>query len=641
MADQMTYGEAGDVQYMAGKLRELVDAGVATPEEVNRLQELEARVPDAERERGATGAAYRGFKRGVTGGLSDDISGAYSAVTGGDFASGRDASLMADMSAQDAYPGAFGSGEVAGGGTLGGLTLPIGGPALKGASMGAKILAGGGIGSGLGAMQGQSDYEMAGSPEGQRWDYYRGPMIIGGTVGAAAYPVAAGVGRGVQAVRNARAIGGGAPVRTLTRAAQNTQDAGQDIKRFFGDLPPEAMLADVPGDMQGTAQGLAAIRGPGGTRVARAINERGDDAGARIAAEVDTRIGPANAAFEARRASANARTSLGPEYDAALNSAGAVNVSSLRNKFDEAMRVAGPDTAPVLRQYAADLAEKAQNGLIDPVQLHWLRSDLNRKLRDMGMGGTKPALLQNALDEVDKILDTIPGYKDARTAYGNTFAMDRAVDEGEDMLRGTRRSASSPEEFQAQWGGLSEPQRDAFRTGVRRDIAALMGTSRNDAAAAWRELEGKGWNQEKLRIVLGDDADALIRRLRGERVYSETGGKVVSGTRTSETNEARQRLGPYRNPETGQRPGPVSRARAALSDKASGVVDSLLYRSQPSKNAELGRLLTLQGPERDQLVQMLLQNALKAQSMPQINGNAQAVVRALMGAGAGAGSASQ
>lgn len=637
-----TFADAKRIQTAVERLRPLVESGEATPAEQRALQTLEAQMPAAEAEIGATGATYRGFGRGVTAGLSDDIAGLTSAIRGDGFGAGREGALARDQQARQAFPQEFERGEMAGGAALAGGTLLMGGPVLKGASMGVKAGAGGVVGGGLGALHGQSDYEMAGSPPGERFGYMAAPVAVGAGTGAAAYPAGHLVGAGVRRLQEMRAPAptgySRKPSETLTRAWSNTESSGLDIQRYLDDLTEEAMLADVPGDMQGTAQGLAALRGAGGSALARAINERAQGAGRRISDEIDRNISAPNAAFTERTRLAQERTNRwGPEYEAALSAPGAVEIRPLIAQLDEAMRMAGPDTAPVLQRFANDLRGKAPNGLIDPTQLHWTRSDLSDALQGLTGPSKRNALLQSALKQIDEILDTnVPGYADARTGYANTYAMERAIEEGEKALRGGRATAASPEEFAARFSQLSDAQKDAFRTGLRRDIAALMGTAKNDAAAAWGEF-AKEWNEDKLRIALGPDAEPIIKRLRAERAFSETRGKVTAGSKTSETQEARDALGDYRDPETGKRPGPIARFREGMGDIGNTALDAMLYGSRTSRrNAELGDMLSRQGAERDAIVRALMATKEQRQLPSPLASRFDKIVRALMASGGGA-----
>jgi len=239
--------------------------------------------------------------------------------------------------------------------------------------------------------------------------------------------------------------------------------------------------------------------------------------------------------------------------------------------------------------------------------------------------------LKPVLDQVDDELDKVPNYAATRTGYANVREMERQIDAGRAVLS-PGRSTVSPDELRQSFNALSEPQKEAFKTGAREYIAALMGTSRNAPAAAWGELT-TGFNDRKLRLLFGDEeAEKIMQTLRAERTFSETRGRVTSGSMTTQKQIADAELGPVRAPDTGRMPSPVARIRNTLSDATNAAIDAVLYGSRRSTaNQELGRILSLQGDERDRAVQALLLEAQRQQD----NTRAQAVVRMLAQMGLG------
>jgi hypothetical protein len=627
----MDLEQAKQIENAVRTLEQLQDR---SPAEERALQRGREMLGQAQQTQAQYDSRYRGAARGATLGLKDELAGVAGLVTGEGYGPARDASLKKDQAASILDPEGFQTGQNAGQIGTAAMTSLFA-PALTGTSMLTKMGAGALAGGGMGALAGESDYEMDGSPEGQRWDYLKGPTLVGAVTGGAVYPmgqVASALGKGIRnTVREGVEGFGRMPTRTMSRAVGNTQDS-MDIRKYLDGLTDEAMLADVPGEVQSRAQGLAVIGGPGGQRVRDAVTSRAEGAGARIEADMTANIDEPNAAFAQRQALAKERSTVwGPEYDAALSAEGAVEVGPAVRQLEEARRVAGPDTAPVLDKFISDLKTKGQNGLIDPAQLHWIRSDLREAID--GTPTKRNALLQSALKSVDEVLDTVPGYADARTGYANTFAMDRAIDAGAEALRGGRASALSPAELAQQFGKLSDAEKDAFRVGLRRDVAALMGTSRNDAAAAWGEFS-KGWNEEKLRIVLGNAADPIIKRLRSEQAFSQTRGRVDAGSQTQFRSEAAEDLGDYREQETGRAPGPIVRAKRGLDDAGNSVVDALLYGSRRTNaNDELGRMLTMTGPDQRKLLAALIGDAQKNQLPLQNSRAVEAVARALTAGG--------
>lgn len=613
------YAPANQNMHAIEVLRDLRSKGQIRPGELDALDDLERGLEQNEATINNTVGLWRGAQRGGSAGLSDEMAGIKSYLFGDGFQAGRDASIAKDRVAQAADPEAFRTGEGLGAGASAvGLALASRGKSLAPTSMTGNVLLGGLGGAGFGALQGQSDYEMAGRPGGVReWlDAAVLPTAIGAGTGALAYPVARGVGAGVGAImggaKRAKTGFSRVPTNTIRRDLENTIDGGQDVRKYLLDLTPEATLADVPGNLRARGQGLAVTGGAGAQKLTRALEGRAAGSASRIKDDLNKYITQPNKAFQDRLQNAQARTSeYGPMYDAALESAGALEVRPVIKKLQQASRVAGPDTSAVLSKYLRDLEAKAPNGLISPEQLHWIRSDLSDALSAIDGPSKKNTMLTTALKDIDNILDTVPDYAAARTGYGNTFAMDDAVDFGQGALRGGRASALSPDEFAVKFNALSDAQKDAFRAGLRRDVAGLMGTSKNEPASAWGEF-AKEWNEDKLRLVLGDaDADKIIKRLRSENVFSGTRGDVLAGSQTEFRKQAAQGMGPFRDPETNRQPGALTRVKnAVIDDPINAAINSLVYGGKQSKrNLELGQMLSLQGQERDDLIRALIENA--------------------------------
>ena len=140
-----------------------------------------------------------------------------------------------------------------------------------------------------------------------------------------------------------------------------------------------------------------------------------------------------------------------------------------------------------------------------------------------------------------------------------------------------------------------------------------------------------------MRIVLGADAEPIIKRLRSEQVFSQTRGRVDAGSKTAETQAARDDLADYADAESGRRPGPVERTKRAVGDATNKIVDSILYGPRrESANADLGRMLTMQGPERDRLIAALLQDAQQSNAAKLSPAIAERLARALAAGGVAA-----
>lgn len=616
-----------DILNAIERLEKLEASGSIRPNEAKALEVLRGQRDAAQESAQAFDSRMMGVAHDFTFGFPEALSGAVAAgkaafagePMGPAYTEARDATRGRYQDAFTADPEGFRSGQLAGAG----LSMLLPGLGIVGATKGrpamqtiAMMLAGGADG----ANQGIQDAQIDGRPLdtiGDYWDAAKVPMAVGATLGAGVRGLGAGSGAlariGSEATQTTAAPGVGRyATSVLGRYTDDLADAGIDLQRYFDDLTPEAMLADVP-QVRPMAAGLADIGGPGGAQLGRSINDRATEAGTRIQGELDARIAQPDAAFDAKRALALERTSrLGPEYDAVLSASGArLDARPILQRLDNTLSVGGPKTTPLLTRYRNDLASAVdENGMVDPVRLHFIRSDLSDELRELPRGTKLSATIANGLEAIDEVLDTIPGYPEARTGYANNRAMERAIDEGKEVLRGGRVSAMTPNEVRDWFSGLSTAQQEAARKGLRADIAALMGTARNDAAAAWGEF-AKGWNEEKLRIILGDAAaDPIIKRLRSEQVFSQTRGEVLANSRTNRAAEASERLAPAKDPATGDVPNPISRLRrAAFDEPVNMMVNQALYGGRANAlNRDLGLMLSAQGPARDRIIQALLAN---------------------------------
>ena len=638
------FSDASQDESARAKLEELEAAGTIRPAEQAALDALRGQQGANTDTIGRTGAAYRGLSGGVTLNARDNIADLF----GGD----GDAIRANDAAARAAYPDEFGKGNIAGG--VASMALPgVGvGKAAQGLPTILKALAYGTVGAINGGISGFMDETGGGAgftgPDlANRLDNAKMPAAFGAGVGFAAPLAAAGTGALARLLANrAQDIGdvGARAVSRIRPAFADTAAPGGDVAAYLRSLGDEGIIADVPGPMQSQAMGLAAMQGRGGAELSRAVNDRALGAGQRITQTMDTGITGPNAAFDMRRANALERSSkLGPEYDAALAYPNQVSVMPILNAMDPNAVGAQASTMQMLmRNLGLDLKPGQQpvDTFINPAKLHNIRSDLSGTISERVQAGNKQFGAQTTptLNAIDGVLDTIPGYKDARTGYANNMAMDRAVDDGQEALRGGRATASSPAEFQVQFDKLSDAQKDAFRAGMRRDIAGLMGTAKNDAAAAWQEF-GKTWNEDKLRIALGADAEPIINRLKAEKVFSETRGRIDAGSMTAKRTEATKSLADADpNARAGLSTDIISAAPNAL---LRNVIDPIMLGPRRSRlNADMGKALGKSGPEAQAFLQQLLtQNARSAsKKYPEV---LEMLMRNAMLGGAGGAAAAQ
>jgi hypothetical protein len=642
--NETTYAEASRVLEAIKVLEGLERDGTISPAEQKALDRARASRKTAEQAQLETAATYGGFRSGATMNLYDEARGAYNAANellrSGDveaarakYAEYRDLQRQIDEALQVAAPEQYAKGELSG--SVASAVLPAGGVAKLTQGMGTvgRMATSAGTGAAVASLPEFGRGEGGFVP--RVTNIPPSAPIIGGVAGAVAPvagQIAGGVTRGVQdIIRGGQQGVSGAALRRMGRAVQRPQVAGQDIQQYLQSLGPEGMIADIPGSPRSVAQGLATMQGEGADVLGRRIEERAGGAGERVTETVTEAMGPEDAAYAARQAEAARKSSeLGPMYDAALASENKFDVSALRSGI---VMMADEAASNVKSSLNTVLRNLGQEGDISATKLHNARSALSDAITSAKMAGqsNKVRQLMPLLDDMDRRLDTIPDYSKARAGYAESSSIQRALDEGRNTFSGGPTSAMSPQDLSDMLNKMKPVEVDAYKKGAREYLAALMGTSRSDAASAWQQFD-KAWNREKLELLLGKpDADAVIQRLFAEKEFSGTRSDVLKGSQTAFREEASESLADIREPDSGNRPGVISRGWRTLFDRpVNAMIDEVLYGSRRSNlNREIGELLTMQGAERDKIVPILLNEAKRLQDPTR----AQQIVDALTTAG--------
>jgi len=592
--------DASQILY-AIQVLEAIDPAERGQRETAALENLYSQRDAANLEMGRWPAVGRGAMQGASFGFADEIGG----LVGGQET--QDAMRLDDFIAQQQYPKDYGAGKFAGMAAT--SVLPAGwvgrGASLAGMA-GRGLLAGAveGGAQGFGEAQGGFMPRMEAAAPG---------AAIGAVIGAGAPLLAAGAGAAVRGGRNlvgSIANRSSNPLRGMsgiaTRNAMKDIAASSrtvpDIQDYLNNLGPEAMLADVPGALQGRAMGIAGQKGPGGDAIVGAIRSRGDGAATRTNATIDDVLGGRGEYSAQRAAQTDLRQNVGsPLYEAAKAFPDPINTDGIASSISARIDTAGPDTGAVLRRYKESLG-----GDMSAEQLHNVRSDLSDAANAAARAGNgkQANVLKDTLREIDNVLDNVPHYSEARRVWADTHEIDNALNDGLTAFRGGRATNKSPEEIRAMLNGMKEGERTAFLQGVRQDIRNLTETSRAGDAAARRVLL-TDTSREKLNVILGEEeAGRLIGRLNSEQAFVDTRGRVVGNSITAQRSDAIRDSSDMRASYTGQQ-GPVKRA----ADQAgNALMDALTGGRRAAANADIGKILSAQGPQRDAILAQLLQN---------------------------------
>lgn len=645
MANDTTYAEASNVLNAIKVLEDLEAKGTISEAEQDALNRARARRKTAEQAQIETAATYGGMRSGITMNLYDEMRGAYNAanklllerdVDGAKkaYAKYRDLQRQIDEALQVTAPEEYAKGEIAGG--VAGAFIP-GGAATKfmqGASALGKIVGGALTGGALTALP------QFGRGEGGFAERVKEISPIDTAIGTAlggAAPVAGSIAgattRTVQDIaRGGQAGFKGSALRRMGKAVRRPQVAGTDIEEYLASLGPEGMIADIPGSPRSRAQGLATMEGEGADILRAQLEGRAGGAGKRVEETITQAMGPQDAAYAERLAQQQRKSSeLGPMYEAAVNTDEKFDVSALRSGIammaDEAASNVRSSLNTVLRNLG-------QDGQISAAKLHNARSALGDAITSARISGqnNKVRQLMPLLDDMDRRLDEIPGYAQARAGYAESSQIERALDAGRSVFSGGPPSAMSPKDLSDMLSKMKPMEAEAYKKGAREYMAALMGTSRNDAASAWQQFD-KSWNREKLNLLLGEaDADAVIQRLFAEKEFSKTRSDVLEGTQTTFRREAAEDLADLREPDSQKMRTPVSRVKSKLFDEpVNAMINEIVYGSRRSNlNKQIGELLTMQGAERDKIVPILLEEARRLEDPTRM----QKIVEALTTLGA-------
>ena len=625
---EMTFAKASEMAHVASKLEALEAAGTIRPAEREALKKYRENYEDIVKEIVGGKAGYSGFGSEAVINLDDEIYGAYKAA--GDFIKNRDLQSAKEAYAryrdlvrqkqdmfQYAAPEEYAKGRVAGAGTTMGVGLGAtqGLNLLRNASTAKQILTGAGTGAAL------ASAPAFGEGEGGFMNRLKNVGVVNPSVGAVAGGGAPIAGRAVEGAGNViKNIyrGGqdgfqGQALRRVAKQLKNAEDSGTDVKAYLDSLGPEGMLADVEGAPQGLATGLASIQGQGSNTLRRNITKRSDGAGARIEADFDRLIDQPNAGFLASVANKqNKDNVISPMYEKAKASTQKFDVQDIRDAIVETSVDASKRSKAALNELLSDLGE---DGNLSATKLHNVRVELNAskdqayRAGDTGVG----ANLGVFLNKIDDKLDEIDGYAVARSKWAEASAVDRAIEDGMKAFSGGKATAMSPKMMEAKLAKMTDAEREAFKAGAREYVGALMGTSRNDAAAAWAEF-GKAWNAEKLEMIIGrTNAQEVTRRLLAESEFAKTKNLAIDGSQTAFRTEAKKSVGDLTDDATGEVPGAIGRGKRALFDAPiNALIDEILYKNtRGNLNQQLGKILTLQGRERDQVVSTLLDEAAR------------------------------
>lgn len=500
---------------------------------------------------GAADAAGFGFGDELKGGLDAGIA----AVQGRDAreAYGRSVadSRRYQAEAQEDNPISYLGGQIAGGFVPGSVAIRGANALVKAGSAGARfaqarpvsslLVTGASGGAAAGATYGAgTDHEdrVRGAKEGAAWG------LALGAGGGVVFPAVGNLTRPiVQPVANALFRRGASPTAMVNRDLQRmakrrglTEEVAEEIAseaEQTGRNPTGARVLGEPGLTR--LQANARASGKSGQAVENfALAERQQQA-QRLAADMDTVLPRASARQATGEIADQFEEASKTLYQPVL--AGEVRAESMAKLQSVLARLPDAVTQRV-QQVAANLArtEGADAARMTTAQqAHLIKRALDDVLSTMrreGLGADEfRALTRLKRDLLDAMDEGIEGYRGARQTWGGISEAREAMEVGQDFL--TMRVDELTEYAQ----GLTEAQRRYFEIGIRDRLEQLV--SDVGSAPTRTNLAGRleaGRVQERLKAVLGDRAEGLLKRIGVESRDFRDQSRVLASVNSPTSN---------------------------------------------------------------------------------------------------------
>jgi hypothetical protein len=503
-------------------------------------------------------------------------------------------------SAQEDHPVAFGAAQI------GGSLLPAS-KVMKatgtGATLGGAMIRSGLAGTILGGITG------AGDANGDLKDRAIGAAqgaAVGGIVGTVAPVVGHVAGKGIAAITN-RAGTEGAAAGKVLNAVERDGVTPATLQSRLDAIGPQAMIADVGPNATQQAAVIAASPGQGQQTIRAAIDARNAGASGRVTDAVNTAMGgPVNygqleQAIIQRRANASR-----PLYQQAY----AIPLPPIQEVQDVL-------ATPTGRAAAARAARLSQDeGLpFDPNTVRGVDL-IKRTLDDTVSEGQRTGrnnearIIANLRDRLVSATDNhVPEYAMARDAFAGESAIRDALQSGRNLFS----DQITPHQIGDQLVAMTSSERDAFMQGARAQVQNIMGTARNDASRV-RQLLQKGFNQEKLEMVLGPQAaNDLMQHVGFETTAANTSHRVIGNSETAARIAGREDLTPGRAGlgirDSYAAGGMMGAARGLGLKLVDHAIDAVRSGRQKALESAMANILTLQGPDRQRAVDAVIRAA--------------------------------
>lgn len=589
----------------------------------------------------------RQFAHGASFGFDDELAGAVSALTGGDYKSARDAYRKESEGYAAANPKKALAANLVGGVMMGAGA----GGALGKTAQGAKALTAlktlpkwgqlSTIGGATGAVAGAGEApEISDIPASMA-----SGAVTGALTGAVLPPLVSGavklgnsvIGAPVRAVVNAMRSPEQQGVRLTAKYLARDQLTPEQLAANLKMLGPNATLADA-GGKNILALGDFAAQAPGTAKDAgmRLLEERAQGAGPRVISSLTKGLGvnSTNIDDAVQQLHANMR-GISPQYETAMANAEVPMTEKLGILIKDPIVKRALSAAKGIVQTDSTLSQLEGKGALDAIekQLSSIEATQNKTARAFGsdvplIGTGKVSLgyesaptlrawdyVKRGLDSIiDENTDAITGkmtnlgrqasqlkynlvneldtsgeggklYQAARSAYADEKASEYALKLGRAFLN--EDSEVTARHFSA----MSAPEKQFFKMGAARAVRdKILGAP--DTGMAYAKFDKTPILKERLKAAFGNDSEfnAFMQNLKNEVRMGQTFERFRGNSATASRSLVAKDVG---EPITGSDiptswRDVVKRAGLAItkpSDEVAGQLADILYSNNPDKNA--------------------------------------------------------
>jgi hypothetical protein len=534
--------------------------------------------------------------------------------------------------AVDAESTKLGELPVIGDVTVGGATKLTGALATAPFLPVARVFGGNAMLANMGnaAVSGAGYGALYGSGEGDRAAERTGNAMVGaalgGGLGAAVPPVAAGARNALNAVASrTRAVPAevsqysrGA-VDRVTRAVGDDELGPMNYMRQSRQLGQEGMLADMGPNLTDQASAIATQPGGGSRTIRRALENRRAGSASRTEADVSRTLGPArNLVALEENVVGQARAQAAPHYEQFYQTTIPMTreLSTVMRRVPERVLNKAEELARVDPNYEA---YAAQTGEPTGIVFDLIKRASDDLAQSAGRGTNEFRLFSRLSRDLRNAVDNAlsPGQPQAspwavaRTISGDGLQFRQGLEEGgRAFSRGTH-----PDQMAADLAAMSQVERAGYQEGARGQIRDVMGnaatTRGENAAAAARRTLGSENARRKIGMV-SNNPEVLIRRLEAESRFQTTNNDVLSNSRTAGRQAAQREFPNAADTSAANEVGKKSLSGAAMEAAyriGNALLGGALNANRIGIAEDAARMLVAQGASRDAIVRGLRQYA--------------------------------